>query len=175
VNEYYEYFGPDYKLDVRPNNMENLNTHDYLDKVRSQVFEHLKSIPHAPSVQGHVEPRLAHDEALEDDADEDDDPTAQDERSSKKQRERDRRVQRSGELSDSEDEGEGGRRDRTNHSDKGRPPSIMEPLLRREGTQQSSLPELGDMPPATGAVNGNGAATEAGQAGASEDVDMADS
>lgn len=175
MNEYYEYFGPDYKLDVRPNNMENLNTYEYLDKVRSQVFEHLKSIPHAPSVQGHVEPRLAHDEALEDDADEDDDPAGKDQRSSKTQRERDRRVQRSGELSDSEDEGEGGRRDRTNHNEVGRPPSIMEPLLRREATQQTSLPELGDMPPATAKVNGSSATAEAGHAGATEDVDMADS
>lgn len=33
-NDYYEYFGPDYKLDVRPSNMENLNTPDYLEKIK---------------------------------------------------------------------------------------------------------------------------------------------
>jgi histone deacetylase 1/2 len=36
-NDYYEYFGPDYKLDVRSSNMENLNTPDYLEKIK-QVF-----------------------------------------------------------------------------------------------------------------------------------------
>lgn len=34
VNEYYEYFGPDYRLDVRPNNMEDLNTREYLEKIK---------------------------------------------------------------------------------------------------------------------------------------------
>lgn len=57
VNEYYEYFGPDYRLDVRPNNMEDLNTRDYLEKIKIQVFENLRQTAHAPSVQGHVEPR----------------------------------------------------------------------------------------------------------------------
>lgn len=107
VNEYYEYFGPDYRLDVRPSNMENLNTREYLDKVKEQVFENLRHITPAPSVQGHVEPRLAHDMALDD---EDDDMDNPDERASKIQRLRDKRIQRDGDLSDSEDEGEGGRR-----------------------------------------------------------------
>lgn len=57
VNEYYEYFGPDYRLDVRPNNMEDLNTREYLEKIKIQVFENLRQTSHAPSVQGHVEPR----------------------------------------------------------------------------------------------------------------------
>lgn len=33
-NDYYEYFGPDYKLDVRPSNMENMNKPDYLEKIK---------------------------------------------------------------------------------------------------------------------------------------------
>ncbi|PWZ01329.1 histone deacetylase, partial [Testicularia cyperi] len=57
VNEYYEYFGPDYRLDVRPNNMEDSNTREYLEKIKVQVFENLRQTAHAPSVQGHVEPR----------------------------------------------------------------------------------------------------------------------
>ncbi|KDN38039.1 hypothetical protein K437DRAFT_276391 [Tilletiaria anomala UBC 951] len=140
VNEYYEYFGPDYKLDVRPNNMENLNTREYLEKVKSQVFEHLRHIPHAPSVQGHVEPRLPRDGMLDDD--EDEDKMDGDERISKRQRERDRRVQRQGELSDSEDEGEGGRRDRTNHKNG---PGIMDPMKGRNA-QRSELPPIGTLP-----------------------------
>lgn len=57
VNEYYEYFGPDYRLDVRPNNMEDSNTREYLEKIKIQVFENLRQTAHAPSVQGQVEPR----------------------------------------------------------------------------------------------------------------------
>ncbi|EKD04854.1 histone deacetylase RpdA/Rpd3 [Trichosporon asahii var. asahii CBS 8904] len=34
-NEYYEYYGPDYELDVKPNNMADHNTREYLDKVMS--------------------------------------------------------------------------------------------------------------------------------------------
>lgn len=125
VNEYYEYFGPDYRLDVRPSNMENLNTREYLDKVKEQVFENLRHIAPAPSVQGHVEPRLAHDMALDDVDDDKDDP---DVRASKIQRLRDQRVQRDGEMSDSEDEGEGGRRDRHSHKPVPQPsaPEAME-------------------------------------------------
>ncbi|WFD07766.1 histone deacetylase [Malassezia vespertilionis] len=108
VNEYYEYFGPDYRLDVVPSNMENLNTPEYLDKVKEKVFETLRHVAPVPSVQGHVEPRLAHDLAMEEEDDDKDDP---DVRGSKIQRLRDKRVQRDGDLEDSEDEGEDGKRD----------------------------------------------------------------
>lgn len=121
VNEYYEYFGPDYKLDVRPNNMEDLNTREYLDKIKIQIFENLRHTAHAPSVQGQVAPTMLHDDAMDEDEDmiqEGDD--AMDVRASKDQRRRDRRVQKSGELSDSEDEGEGGRRDRRDHGEDGK-------------------------------------------------------
>lgn len=33
-NEYYEYFGPDYTLHVEPCNMENLNAHKDMEKIR---------------------------------------------------------------------------------------------------------------------------------------------
>ncbi len=32
-NDYFAYFGPEYKLDVPSNNMENMNSREYLDKV----------------------------------------------------------------------------------------------------------------------------------------------
>lgn len=51
VNEYYEYFGPDYKLDVRSSNMEDLNTPAYLNRVKSIVMENLRSLGGPPSVQ----------------------------------------------------------------------------------------------------------------------------
>ncbi|SCU99016.1 LANO_0F00496g1_1 [Lachancea nothofagi CBS 11611] len=50
-NDYYEYYGPDYQLDVRPSNMFNVNTPEYLDKVLTGIFTNLESTKFAPSVQ----------------------------------------------------------------------------------------------------------------------------
>lgn len=33
-NDYFEYFGPDFKLHISPSNMTNQNTPDYLDKIK---------------------------------------------------------------------------------------------------------------------------------------------
>ena len=51
MNEYYEYFGPTYHLDVPQSNMDDLNTREYLEKVKAQVFENLRHTGSAPSVQ----------------------------------------------------------------------------------------------------------------------------
>lgn len=159
MNEYYQYFGPDYTLDVRPNNMEDLNTRGYLEKLKIQVMENLRQTAFAPSVQGHVEPRIERDEALDDEEGLANDRLDPDVRASKDQGMRDRRRQRDGELSDSEDEGEGGRRDRKNYgqhqrngngngnksrsnSNEPRAPSsqvsIMQPLLQRQRTETAN-------------------------------------
>lgn len=120
--------------------MEDLNTREYLEKIKIQVFESLRNTGFAPSVQGHEEPRLAHDTALED---VDDDGLDPDVRSGRSQKERDDRIQKDGELSDSEDEGEGGRRDRRDHSNKNgnekRKPGIMDPLLKNRSNGRISL------------------------------------
>jgi histone deacetylase 1/2 len=50
-NEYYEYYGPDYELNVRPSNMTDHNTPEYLDKIREAVFEILRDKEAAPGVQ----------------------------------------------------------------------------------------------------------------------------
>ncbi|KAF9203393.1 histone deacetylase [Haplosporangium sp. Z 27] len=68
-NDYYEYFGPDYKLDVKPSNMDNANTVEYLEKIKQQVFENLARSKGAPSVQMQPVPR---DLDLSDDEDNDD-------------------------------------------------------------------------------------------------------
>ena len=60
-NEYYEYYGPDYELDVRPSNMTDHNTVEYLDKLREAVFEVLRDQNAAPSVQIHGESLFAVD------------------------------------------------------------------------------------------------------------------
>lgn len=51
VNEYYEYFGPDYELNVKSSNIEDMNTRGYLDRVKGIVLENLRSVGGPPSVQ----------------------------------------------------------------------------------------------------------------------------
>ncbi|TFY69071.1 hypothetical protein EVJ58_g658 [Rhodofomes roseus] len=96
MNEYYEYFGPDYELDVKPSNMEDMNSPGYLDRV--------KDVPRIPI------------DDLMDDPDEDEDMISRDER--RPQRLLDSRRQADGELSDSDDEGEGGRRNHASHAER---------------------------------------------------------
>ncbi|VDN86690.1 unnamed protein product [Brugia pahangi] len=50
-NDYFEYYSNDFKLHIIPSNMTNLNTPDYLQKMQSTIFEHLRHLPYAPSVQ----------------------------------------------------------------------------------------------------------------------------
>merc|ERR1711894_523290 len=46
-----EYFGPDFKLHISPSNMANQNTPEYMDKIKTRLFENLRMLPHAPGVQ----------------------------------------------------------------------------------------------------------------------------
>ncbi|KIW63580.1 histone deacetylase RPD3 [Phialophora macrospora] len=103
-NDYYEYYAPDYELDVRPSNMDNANSKEYLDKILTQVLENMKRTAHAPSVQMTDVPRDSlgmndDDEAALDDLDEDENIDKR-----RTQRRADKYVQKNGELSDSEDE-----------------------------------------------------------------------
>lgn len=50
-NDYFEYFGPDFVMDVPSNNMDNMNTKEYLLRTTQIIMENLRRIPHAPSVQ----------------------------------------------------------------------------------------------------------------------------
>jgi histone deacetylase 1/2 len=50
-NDYLEYYGPDYRLHVTPNNMLNLNTPAYLHGKLTSLLETLGNIEPAPSVQ----------------------------------------------------------------------------------------------------------------------------
>jgi histone deacetylase 1/2 len=101
VNKYY---APDYELDVRPSNMDNANSREYLEKIRVQVIENLKRTAFAPSMQMQDVPRdsLAvndDDEAAMDDLDDDENPDRR-----RTQRRFDKYIEKDGELSDSEDE-----------------------------------------------------------------------
>lgn len=60
-NEYYEYYGPDYKLDVRPSNMYNANASEFLNKILTSIVHNLENTKHAPSVQMNEVPRDAED------------------------------------------------------------------------------------------------------------------
>jgi len=100
-NDYFEYFGPDFKLHITPTNNENKNTYDYIDKIKEKLFENLRSLPHVPSVQMHdqladgitvKEHKKGHSEG---------DPEVR-----ISQDDRDNRTERDDEFSDSEDEGE---------------------------------------------------------------------
>ncbi|KAB8225221.1 hypothetical protein BDV33DRAFT_110025 [Aspergillus novoparasiticus] len=107
-NDYYEYFAPDYELDVRPSNMDNANTKEYLDKIRAQVVENLKRTSFAPSVQMTDVPRDPLVEGMDDEADAILDDLDEDENKDKRftKRRFDQYVEKPGELSDSEDEEE---------------------------------------------------------------------
>lgn len=37
-NEYLEYFGPEFKLEVKENNMDNSNSREYLEKTTYALF-----------------------------------------------------------------------------------------------------------------------------------------
>ncbi|KAG6845536.1 hypothetical protein H0H87_007780 [Tephrocybe sp. NHM501043] len=74
-NEYFEWFGPRYRLEVVENNMEDLNVKDgSLDTVRITALEHLSELIPAPSVGMHDVPResVSHHLGLDDDEPRDD-------------------------------------------------------------------------------------------------------
>lgn len=95
-------------MDVRPSNMDNANTKEYLDKIRSQVIENLRRTGFAPSVQMTDVPRDPLIEGLDDEADAIMDDLDDDENKDKRYTKRrfDQYIEKTGELSDSEDEEE---------------------------------------------------------------------
>lgn len=103
-NEYYEYYGPDYELDVRASNMENANNYEYLEKIKIAVIENLKKTAPVPSVQMQDIPRQSmgmtdEEEAELDDLDEDENKDA---RTTQRQWEKNRA--RTDEFDESDDE-----------------------------------------------------------------------
>ncbi|KAG0016360.1 histone deacetylase [Podila clonocystis] len=111
-NSYFEYYGPEYRLDVPANNMKNDNTPEDLHNLKAQIIENLRHIPFVPSVQMQEVPR---DYSSSDDEDEDVDFDTRITR-----RLADSRIVPDSELSDSEDED--GRR---NTHDANAPASIL--------------------------------------------------
>ena len=60
-NDYFEYFGPDYRLHLAVSNMENLNSPEYLEKTKIQLLDILSEVEPVPGTQiqtGQVESQL---------------------------------------------------------------------------------------------------------------------
>ena len=72
-NDYFEYYGPDFKLHISPSNMTNQNTNEYLEKIKQRLFENLRMLPHAPGVQMQAIPEDAIPEESGDEDEEDPD------------------------------------------------------------------------------------------------------
>jgi histone deacetylase 1/2 len=49
--DYVQYYGPDFRLAVRPSTAENNNSKQYLDKITTQILKNLREVTFAPSVQ----------------------------------------------------------------------------------------------------------------------------
>nr|CDI52252.1 histone deacetylase [Melanopsichium pennsylvanicum 4] len=140
-NDYIQYFGPEYKLEVPATSMDNLNSKEYLDNLRTKIIENLRQLPSAPGVQMQETPRNTLNPADVEVSDGEDSDL--DQRIS--QRLRDSHVQTwDDELSGDEDEDMGQNRQdlesawaidtesrRSSHAS-GRPPGIMDPLRRFE-------------------------------------------
>ncbi|XP_047549754.1 LOW QUALITY PROTEIN: histone deacetylase 1-like [Lutra lutra] len=106
-NDYFEYFRPDFKLHISPSNMTNQNTNEYLEKIKQRLFENLRMLSHAPGVQMQVIPE---DIIPEESGDEDEeDPDKRISICSS-----DKRIACEKEFSDSDEEGEGGRKNSSN-------------------------------------------------------------
>ncbi|KAF2032876.1 hypothetical protein EK21DRAFT_98695 [Setomelanomma holmii] len=105
-NDYYEYFAPDYELDVRPSNMENANSHDYLHKIKATVIENIRrtgkpSVEAFTNIPGQPLTRMADSDAEDedDDLDADENPDVR-----MTQRQRDKHIENEAELYDESDD-----------------------------------------------------------------------
>lgn len=127
-NDYFEYFGPDFKLHISPTNMTNQNTREYLNKIKARLFENLRLVPHVPSVQMQSIP----EDAISDNEPPEDNPN---ERIS--QNDRDRRICRMDEYSDSEDEGDDDRKNEKSYRETKRP-RLIEETTKNGGSRSSA-------------------------------------
>lgn len=149
-NDYFEYYGPDFKLHISPSNMPNQNSSDYLDKIKVKLFDNLRMLPHVPGVQMQPIPDDGMDIDRVVDEDKDSDP---DKRISQVQS--DRRVADERELSDSEDEDGDQRRDQTNFKRKPSTDGVNGNETTENGTEKVAAVEDNSKPATTEAENEN--------------------
>ncbi|KAG9248568.1 histone deacetylase [Calycina marina] len=149
AHEYSEYYSQEnYELDVKPRtDLANLNSVEYLEKIKVKIFENLKDTTFAPSTSAldDVLDTLGmddEDEDMLDDADEDDNP---DERIT--ERRSAMRVEVDGELSDSDDGASGSRIrkrgiDRRNEQNFAELTEIDEAMLDSEVDEPEAVPTI---------------------------------
>lgn len=137
-NDYFEYFGPDFKLHISPSNMTNLNTQDYLDKVKNRLFENLRMLPHAPGVQVQAIP----EDGMRMEVDEEDIEAEKDVRVT--QSDKDKRIIPENEYSDSEDEGPTGddRKHRESHKNKKQKTDLVQTEIPPEDTNGNKVEKI---------------------------------
>jgi histone deacetylase 1/2 len=68
-DDYYEYYAPDYQLHLTPEVMDNLNTPESIENIRTDLLQQLSDLQGAPSVAMHEVPPLY--QRAEKDADDD--------------------------------------------------------------------------------------------------------
>eukprot|EP00917_Polyrhabdina_sp_WS-2016_P024145 GHVP01052371.1.p1 GENE.GHVP01052371.1~~GHVP01052371.1.p1 ORF type:complete len:457 (-),score=59.45 GHVP01052371.1:964-2307(-) len=51
LNDYFEYFAPDYNIHLPLSNIPNMNSKVHLEKLRNRIFENLSFVEHAPGVK----------------------------------------------------------------------------------------------------------------------------
>jgi len=133
-NDYFEYFGPDFGLQISPTNMDNLNTPDYLQKCLEQLVENLRHVKQAPGqASGELADAADSGEAARAAADEAD-PDVR-----KSEADMDKKVASQNEMDDSDDE-DGDRRDESTSKDApaagaatGEAKAAEEPAAKAEG------------------------------------------
>ncbi|KAK7963604.1 hypothetical protein PG996_008701 [Apiospora saccharicola] len=136
-NEYYEYYGPDYALDVRSSNMENANSPEYLEKIKNQLVENLKRTAHVPSVQmqdipGNFGGTMTDEEEAElDDLDEDENKDVR-----MTERRWDKNVDKNNEYEDSDHED----MDRQNGVSRTSGPKRFQDYPKSDGNDDSNAP-----------------------------------
>jgi len=108
-NDYFEYYGPDFKLNISPSNMPNQNNAEYLERIKIKLYDNLRMLPHVPGVQMQPIPDDIMDVDRVVDEDKDSDPNKR-----ISQIQRDRRIVDERELSDSDDEDGDKRRNQLN-------------------------------------------------------------
>ena len=50
MNDYYEFYGPEYTLQIKPSEVATQNSKEYIDFLKTRCFQHLKQMEHAPNV-----------------------------------------------------------------------------------------------------------------------------
>lgn len=90
-NDFYQYYGPEFKLHLQPSDAPNLNTREDMEKIKTKILQTLSQIDHAPSVQMQEVPPdmylMIDDDLLQ---------TSQDERNT--EQEQDKRVDKENEF-----------------------------------------------------------------------------